>query len=503
MKAPHERNDAELIADLRDEAATLQHRNLILELELKTIRRDLRRARRNRGYRIANGIARALRSISQAVLRNGFIAPFPRLRDSRSNGATALPCSSELKDLLEMLGAQAVFFTSSTQRNWSVRKLLGVRTNQWCPGPDELKASITSFFAVPQKRPACPKEVPAFACHELIIIDSNDPGMLWPLLKGRFWPHQQILFHGKAPAAELPPTHAGPDFLFYAAPPLSWLDPRHMYLPAFAPWKSAQRRLPLSLPSGNPWPKISVVTPSYNQGKFITATFESVFGQNYPDLEYLVLDGGSTDETRAILDQYRPRLAYSCSQKDNGQADAINKGFGRATGEILAWLNSDDQYTPDALMHVAVAFDTFPEADIVVGACGLLQDGPVPKRIHHSALPFGRVTPLPLAQLLDLENCWLKGHFFYQPEVFCRRRIWEAAGAHVADDLYYCFDYDLWVRMAQAGAKVVHIPDLLALYRVHAEQKTYGDHLPYLPELKLVKSRRDPSVPAHDTLAKA
>jgi len=137
-----------------------------------------------------------------------------------------------------------------------------------------------------------------------------------------------------------------------------------------------------------------------------------------------------------------------------------------------------------------------------VGGCGLVENNAL-TRIHHSALPIGKVVPLPPQQLLDLENCWLKGDFFYQPEVFWRRRIWEAAGAHVQDNLYYCFDYDLWVRMAQAGAKVVHIPDLLALYRVHPEQKTYGRDLPYLPELKKVKAQRDPSAIRHETLAKA
>jgi glycosyltransferase involved in cell wall biosynthesis len=249
-----------------------------------------------------------------------------------------------------------------------------------------------------------------------------------------------------------------------------------------------------------------VVTPSFNQGRYIGHTFESVLGQNYPNLEYMLLDGGSTDETRAILDRYRPRLAYSCSQKDNGQADAINKGFSRASGEILAWLNSDDQYGLDALMHVALAFDMFPDADIVVGGCGLLEGAASsPARVHHSALPVGKVVPLPAARLLDVDNSWLKGEFFYQPEVFWRRRIWEAAGGRVADDLYYCFDYDLWVRMAQAGARVVHIPDLLAVYRVHPAQKTYGANLPYLPELKLVQSRCGVRSHAahHDTLAKA
>jgi GT2 family glycosyltransferase len=499
---PNKQIDAELIADLKEEAEALRRRNVMFETQTNELRQNLRRARRNAGYRLVNGVERALKSIGRLLVGNGSLVQFPR---PRQNGSPSLRCSAELRSLLSVLSVQAVFFTSPTPRNWAVRKALARKsTRQLCFEPDELKNAFSLFLAVPEKPLSSTNAPLSFAHYDLVVIDLSDPGVLWPLLKGRFWPHQKILLHGKAPISEFPTTQSGPDFLFYGAPPAPWLDPRNTYLPAFAPWKSAQRRFPVKLPSGNPWPKISIVTPSFNQGKFITHTFESVLGQNYPDIEYLVLDGGSKDETRAILDRYRPRLSYSCSQKDNGQADAINKGFARATGDILAWLNSDDQYASDALMQVAAAFDRYPDADIVVGGCGLLQDGgSVPSRIHHCALPVGEVMPLPLPQLLDLDNCWLKGHFFYQPEVFWRRRIWEAAGAHVVDDLHYCFDYDLWVRMAQAGAKIVHIPELLALYRVHPEQKTFGDNLPYLPELKLVKSRRDPSVRRHETLAKA
>jgi hypothetical protein len=495
MKAPPERSAVEVISELEDEATMLERRNLALESEVKELRRDLRSARRNVGYRIVNGIIRAFRRV---IRGNGVSIHFSKLARNRS---ITLPCSAELNALVDDLHVQSVFFTSATQRNRSLHKrLLRKPVSQLCFGQEEFDRAIVSFFGVSEDT-----EAPVtFARQELVIIDWNDSDALWPLLKGRLWPHQKILLHGKDLPREISARQAGPDFLFYAAPPQAWLDPRHAYLPQFAPWKSAQRGLSPNLPSGNPWPKISVVTPSFNQGKFIADTFDSVLGQNYPNLEYLVLDGGSTDETGIILDRYRPRLSYSCSQKDNGQADAINKGFARTTGDILAWLNSDDQYATDALMHVATVFDLFPEADVVVGGCGLVQTtGSAPSRIHHPKLPMGKLVPLPLAQLLDVDNCWLKGHFFFQPEVFWRRRIWEAAGANVSDDLYYCFDYDLWVRMAQAGAKVVHIPDLLALYRVHPAQKTFGDNLPYLPELRLVKSRRDPSAARNETVGKA
>lgn len=510
MKVPHELSEsaqAELIADLQEEASCLQRKNMALQGELFGAQRDLRRARRNPGYRIANGISRALKGVSRFI-NNGSARDIQFRRPSHvsRNGSAPAPSSPELKAFLKTLGitVESAFFTSATHRNWLLHKVLGRRPErQLCFSAKQLKAAIArDFFAVPQGSFSQHNGPAAFAHQQLVIIDSDDPGPLWPSLKGRLWPHQKILIHGKSLLMEVPPDQQGADFAFYRVPPPAWLDPRHEYLPRFAPWKTAYRRLVASTPSGNPWPKISVVTPSFNQGRFITDTFESVLGQNYPNLEYLVLDGGSADETRSILDRYRPRFAYSCSQKDNGQADAINKGFARITGEIMAWLNSDDQYAPDALMHVARAFDLFPEADVVVGGCGLLESNTL-ARIHHSALPIGKVVPLPFQQLLDLENCWLKGDFFYQPEVFWRRRIWDAAGAQVQDDLYYCFDYDLWIRMAQAGAKVVHIPDVLALYRVHPEQKTYGRDLPYLPELKRVKAQREPSAARHETLAKA
>jgi hypothetical protein len=107
-------------------------------------------------------------------------------------------------------------------------------------------------------------------------------------------------------------------------------------------------------------------------------------------------------------------------------------------------------------------------------------------RVHHSALPIGRAVPLRSDQLLDLDGCWLRGDFFFQPEVFWTRDLWQRAGGRVAEELHYSMDYELWVRFALAGARIVHVPDTLALYRVHPGQKTAGDDLPYLPELRRV-----------------
>jgi GT2 family glycosyltransferase len=279
----------------------------------------------------------------------------------------------------------------------------------------------------------------------------------------------------------------------YRRGPAAWRDPTagDARYHEQRPWASVPRRiaLPDRMPSGRPWPRITVVTPTFNQAAFLEQTMQSVLRQDYPDLEYIVVDGGSEDGTRAILDRHRKALAHCIAEKDEGQADALNKGFRLATGEILAWLNSDDRYAAGALWRVALAFDAFG-ADMVAGACRLVQDGSdEPVRTHRSALPIGRVVPLPADRILDLDGSWLKGDFFFQPEVFWTRALWERSGARLATELYYSMDYELWVRMARAGARVVHVPDLLAVYRMHGQQKTAGEHLPYLPELRRVAAR--------------
>jgi glycosyltransferase involved in cell wall biosynthesis len=226
--------------------------------------------------------------------------------------------------------------------------------------------------------------------------------------------------------------------------------------------------LPPTMPDGRSWPKISIVTPSLNQGRFIEETILSVLNQDYPAIEHIVMDGGSTDETGEILARYRPRLAWAESAKDKGQADAINKGFARATGQILSWLNADDMLAPGALAAVALAFTT-SGADLVAGICVIHDQG----RVLHRHLTAAADGPLALAEMLDLQGGWLEGEFFYQPEVFFSRALWERAGARVDDSLYYSMDYELWMRFAEAGGVLHGIGRPLALFRVHAEQKTH------------------------------
>lgn len=121
------------------------------------------------------------------------------------------------------------------------------------------------------------------------------------------------------------------------------------------------------LNKGSSWPRISIVTPSYNQAEFLERTIFSVLNQNYPKLEYIIIDGGSTDGSVEIIKKYDKYLTFWVSEKDNGQADAIRKGFARATGEILAWINSDDTYLPGTFLKVAKAFIKNPKVDLIFG----------------------------------------------------------------------------------------------------------------------------------------
>jgi glycosyltransferase involved in cell wall biosynthesis len=228
--------------------------------------------------------------------------------------------------------------------------------------------------------------------------------------------------------------------------------------------------LPATMPGNVPWPRITVVTPSFNQGRYIEETILSVRNQHYPNVEHIIMDGGSTDETGSVVERYLDGIAHFTSGKDDGQSDAINRGFALATGDILMWLNSDDMLAPGALAAAALAFQR-SGADMVAGECHIQRGGAVVQK-HLTSCENG---PLPLDDLLDIENCWMAGQFFYQPEVLFTRELWEKAGGHVRTDLYHSMDYELWLRFARAGAKLRVIGRPTAIFRAHDEQKTAGD----------------------------
>jgi len=225
------------------------------------------------------------------------------------------------------------------------------------------------------------------------------------------------------------------------------------------PWTDESPQMPDTMPRGFPWPRVSLVTPSYNQGKFIEETIRSVLLQGYPNLEYMIIDGGSTDESLDIIRQYEPWLAYWVSEPDRGQSHAINKGFRRASGDIIAYLNSDDMYLPGALCEGVQFLAEHKDVDIVYGDCRV-----VDKESQTIFLGRGRDFDL------IVELC---RNFVYQPTVFMRRKLLELVG-YLDEDLHYAMDLDYWLRAAME-VRFSYLPVELAAFRITEISKTGKD----------------------------
>lgn len=183
-------------------------------------------------------------------------------------------------------------------------------------------------------------------------------------------------------------------------------------------------------------PRISIVTPSYNQGQFLEKTILSVLDQGYPDLEYVIIDGGSSDNSVEIIRRYEKYLKYWISEPDRGQSHAINKGFDHVTGDLLAWLNSDDCYAPGALHVVAEMYRANPAAGAIVGAGDMVD-------------VEGKVLFEATRASISLESIynWFD-EFFLQPSCFFRKDVWEACGP-LDEKLEYAMDVDLWIKIAR------------------------------------------------------
>lgn len=205
------------------------------------------------------------------------------------------------------------------------------------------------------------------------------------------------------------------------------------------PWTVAPEKCTELTPSGKLWPKISIVTPSYNQGQFLEATICSILGQNYPNLEYIVIDGGSTDNSVEIIKKYERHLAYWVSEKDAGQYDAINKGFARSTGEIMAWLNSDDMYLPWVFRTIGEIFSDFAEINWLTSLNPGTWDYAGNCRGFGSKPGFSRQCFLDGVNLpIDGRGWWIQ-----QESTFWRRSLWEKAGG-LDTTVSLAGDFDLW-----------------------------------------------------------
>ena len=236
-------------------------------------------------------------------------------------------------------------------------------------------------------------------------------------------------------------------------------------------------------PSGvtiNEWPRISIVTVSYNQAAFLSECIDSVLGQDYPHLEYTVIDGGSTDGSRAILERYKEKLSNLIVEPDRGQSHALNKGFARASGDVMSWLCSDDRLEPGAMSVVAEAILKH-RPDLVVGGCRLIDEMGKTKSVHRSAFVTLKKSPLSFGDLCSFSATWQRAYYFYQPEVFFTRDLWTRSGAHIKEHLHYAMDYELFLRFALAGAEVFASRQILGCSRQHVEQKTRHEAPLYLP----------------------
>lgn len=221
-------------------------------------------------------------------------------------------------------------------------------------------------------------------------------------------------------------------------------------------------------------PKVSIVTPSYNQGHYLEGTIISVLEQDYPNIEYIIVDGGSSDESVKIITKHQDHLAWCVSEKDKGHADALNKGFAHASGEILAWLNSDDTYLPGAVRDAVEFLMGHPEVGMVYGDANLIDgEGRVIGRFASRQTNYRRM---------------LRGSVHIpQATTFFRADLWRKVGP-LDLSLFFAFDYDFWVKLSNIS-EIRYLPRLWANFRIHELGKSVkNDDLCY-PDMLRVYER--------------
>jgi len=255
------------------------------------------------------------------------------------------------------------------------------------------------------------------------------------------------------------------------------------------PWTKESPYLPNTIPDGCPWPRISIVTPSYNQGEFIEETIRSVLLQGYYDFEYIIIDGGSTDQSVDIIKRYEPWLTQWVTEPDRGQAHAINKGFKRATGEIVAWINSDDVYFLGVLAIVAKLFSKKHTSDIVYGDCVFIDNqGKFVKRYR--------------ANRFDMKTFLVK-YAIPQPSMFIKLQTLSQLG-YLDENLNYSFDRKFWLMAGiNQSCSLSYVKKHFSKYRLHGRSKGVSEKHEMDIEiskmvLEILNKKNIPSINAKD-----
>ena len=225
------------------------------------------------------------------------------------------------------------------------------------------------------------------------------------------------------------------------------------------------------------WPRITIVTPSFNQATYLERTIKSVLDQGYPNLEYIVVDGGSTDGSEEIIRKYESQLSWWVSEKDRGQAHAINKGLQRATGEWVAWQNSDDIYYYQAFSNLAALAKKNPQADLIIGDVYLIDEFDVPFRELRYTKP-------------SYKSLIAEGYVLTNQAAFWRRDLQQKTG--LIDENYHCsFDYDWFLRLAEHSSQSFHAKKIWGGYRFHSATKTTQQAAVFIKEMGQILSGRE------------
>ena len=232
------------------------------------------------------------------------------------------------------------------------------------------------------------------------------------------------------------------------------------------------------------FPKISIVTPSYNQAEFIEETILSVINQQYPNLEYIIIDGGSTDGSVEIIKKYEKYLTYWESEKDRGHAHALNKGFARTTGDIMAWINSDDKYLPHAFKAIGEIYTQFPNVEWSMGLYTNFD--------REGAIMGG--SNITRAVYKNVYSYLFNDLHIQQESVFWRRSLWDKTGSNISEDVHYMIDTELWCRFF-LHAELWHIDRVIGGYRTYGINRFHVNKNEVEEDLKSCVNRLKENLP--------